>query len=88
MTHAWLYLQEFSDGDIQKLYTNGLAAYEHATDMNDNQLNNPRDAFLEAAAYYVEERTTRWCKALCRLAWARRDPKEVLESKLRDIEKE
>lgn len=61
MTHAWLDLQELGerpqDADLQKL----LLAYQSALQ---GTAVDPRHAFSEAAAYYVQDRINRWCKAL------------------------
>jgi hypothetical protein len=62
MTHALLWLQEFADADVQKLANDGYVAYLSASSVNGPL--DPRVAFSEAAAYYVEARITRWCQAL------------------------
>ena len=73
MTHAWLYLRESAhDNDIQKLYTDGLAAYEHAKAKSGAPLDS-HNAFMEAAGYYVEDRVSRWLEAVGSLAKVFRD---------------
>jgi hypothetical protein len=72
MTHAWLWLEELADADLQKLYVDGLAAYAHATDASGTVLDLEL-AFSEAAAYYVEDRIIRWCTALSELDRLRRE---------------
>lgn len=75
MTHAWLYLQEFSDQGIKNLYQAGCAAYENPKDRAGNTFRATQDgleiketAFQEAAAEYVQVRVSRWTTALCGLA--------------------
>jgi hypothetical protein len=68
MTHAWLCLQEFSDADIQNLYNDGSHAYEGSSGANGTTFDS-HVAFSEAAAAYVEERISRWCKALWDVSW-------------------
>jgi hypothetical protein len=87
MTHAWLYLHDFADSDIKALYAQGVAAYEKAKDVNDRELDLPREAFLEAAAYYVQDRVLRWCEALSGLAELLRDrpPMDALQENLARI---
>ena len=72
MTHAWLFLQEFSDAGIKQLYNRGAAAYqgsrgEHGTTFD------PHVAFSEAGAY-VQERIFRWCTALWSLSEVLQNP--------------
>jgi len=73
MTHAWLWLQQYADADLQTLYANGYVAYLNAKGVSGNPLNAGL-AFSEAAAYYVEDRIMRWCKALSSLDRLRRTP--------------
>lgn len=87
MTHAWLWLQEFTDdGDIKKLYTDGVAAYADAKDGNDRRLDAEK-AFLEAAAYYVQDRVFRWCEAIAGLEelLSDRPPVDVLQRRMAEI---
>jgi hypothetical protein len=87
MTHAWLYLNEFADSDIKALYAQGVDAYEHAKDGTEREFNLPREAFLEAAAYYVEDRIRRWCEAVGGLAELLRvrPPMNALQENLANI---
>ena len=87
MTHALLWLQEFYDAEIQKLYTDGLAAYAGARGVSGTAF-DARKAFTEAASYYVGDRITRWCNALHDLDVVRRTPPadpDELQSKLQEI---
>jgi len=63
LTHAWLWLQEFYDDEIGKLYRDGLAAYVGSTGVA-GTIFAPHNAFSEAAAYYVSGRIRKWCTAL------------------------
>lgn len=65
MTHAWLDLHE-SDDEMQKLWTDGNAAYQNATSELGDQVDSDY-AFSESAASYVHDRIDRWCNALQRL---------------------
>jgi hypothetical protein len=75
MTHAWLWLRASSDSDVQALYTQGVTAYANAQDWNNQELNAEK-AFSEAAAYYVQDRIFRWCRAVGDLAYVLEAPKE------------
>jgi hypothetical protein len=66
LTHAWLYLQAFSDNELKKLYADGAAAYRDATSVTDTPV-PAQLAFSEAAAYYVGDKIARWCEAVYRL---------------------
>jgi hypothetical protein len=87
MTHAWLWLQEFYDADFQKLYTDGLAAYDGATGVAGTQF-GADVAFSEAAAYYVGDRVHRWYDVLYGLDLLIKaklvDPHEI-DSRLKNI---
>jgi hypothetical protein len=63
LMHAWLWLQEFYDDEIGKLYRDGLAAYVGSTGVA-GTIFAPHSAFSEAAAYYVSDRIRKWCTAL------------------------
>jgi hypothetical protein len=76
LTHATLWLQEFADSDMQKLYADGLTGYAKATGVSGTEF-TPHKAFTEAAAYYVEDRILRWCTALSDLADTRLLPFEL-----------
>jgi hypothetical protein len=77
MTHASFCLHESFDGEFQKLYADGLAAYGKATLDTGRVL--PADlAFTEAAAYYVGDKIARWCDALYNLDVLSRDPPQDL----------
>ena len=84
MTHALLWLQEFADADVQKLYKDGNDAYASATGVNGAEL-DPRIAFSEAASYYVEDRIMRWCTALSGLDRLLRAPPADLQTKVQSI---
>jgi hypothetical protein len=76
LTHAWLWLQEFADGNLQKLYADGLTAYATSTGVKGTTF-APHNALTESVAYYVEDRILRWCTALSDLADTRVRPFEV-----------
>lgn len=63
MTHAWLWLAEFYDAEIQKLATDGPIAYASARGVSGTAF-DPWTAFTEAAGEYVGDRIRRWCNAL------------------------
>lgn len=73
MTHAWLWLDEFANTEIQNLNAAGVAHYTSAVGARGTSL-DAQIAFTEAAAYYVEDRVTRWCRALERLNRLVRNP--------------
>ena len=66
LTHSWLWLQEYAGAGIQKLHSDGLAAYGSAVGVKGTSF-APHQAFTEAAGEYVEDRIVRWCVALSRL---------------------
>ncbi len=84
MTHAWLWLAEFYDADMQKLATDGTIAYASATGVSGTVF-NPWTAFTEAAGYYVGDRISRWCIALRDLDRLRLVPPADLQSELQKI---
>jgi hypothetical protein len=73
MTHAWLWLQQYADADLQALYHDGNVAFVSAKGFSGADL-DAKLAFSEAAAYYVEGRIMRWCNALSSLDRLRRNP--------------
>jgi hypothetical protein len=89
LTHALLWLQEYADADVQKLYNDGITAYLSAKAGDVDLSGDPAKAFSEAAGSYVEDRIGRWCKALKELDVLTRippaDPTEV-PAKLQKIE--
>ena len=66
MTHAWLALHEFYDDEFQKLYADGVAAYQ-SVKLDTGSEVPAWIGFTEAAAYYVGDKISRWCDALYRL---------------------
>jgi hypothetical protein len=82
MTHALLWLQEFYDAEVQKLYADGVAAYAGARGV-DGTAFEARKAFTEAASYYVGDRISRWCIALRGLDVLWRSP-PMYRSELRE----
>jgi len=78
MTHAWIWLHEFYGNPFQTLWSDGVAAYTLAQDVNGKHL-APDEAFTEAAAAYVGDRILRWCKAI-------QDVDVLIRDKLKDLE--
>jgi hypothetical protein len=76
MTHAWLFLQEFSDAGIKQIYNRGAAAYQGSSGERGTPF-NPHVAFSEAAGAYVQERISRWCTALWSLSEVLQNPVQV-----------
>jgi len=74
LTHAWLWLQEFYAAELGDLYKAGLADYKDAKGVNGTTFTSARQAFSEAAAYYVGGRISRWCTALQELDRVARNP--------------
>jgi hypothetical protein len=90
MTHAWLWLAQFYDAEIQKLAADGEAAYKSARGENGTEF-KPWTAFTEAAGYYVGDRVHRWCSALKKLDVLMRRPPPYpgqLETQLQKIVKD
>jgi hypothetical protein len=73
MTHAWLCLHEFYDNEFQKLYADGVAAYQSVKLDTGFDPPLPKTSFSEAAAYYVSDKIARWCEALYQLDLLSRD---------------
>jgi hypothetical protein len=87
MTHAWLWLAEFYDAEMQKLATDGTIAYASARGVSGTAF-NPWTAFTEAAGHYVGDRISRWCNALRDLDLLRLAPPadpDQLQAKLQKI---
>jgi hypothetical protein len=87
MTHAWLWLAEFYDADMQKLATDGQVAYASARGVSGTVF-DPWMAFTEAAGEYVGDRIIRWCNALRELDVLRRNLptfRDELQAKVQKI---
>jgi hypothetical protein len=84
MTHSLLWLQQYADADIQKLFADGLLAYQSAVGARGTTLPAHR-AFTEAAGYYVEDMIYRWCSAISRLNSLLLKPPEDLDRRRADL---
>jgi hypothetical protein len=80
MTHAWLWLAEFDDAELQKLAADGPVAYASSRGVAGTAF-TPWTAFTEAAGAYVGDRVRRWCTALRDLDLLMRSPPADLDER-------